>query len=535
MNPPTDIPSWLESLGLAALAPVFEENHITPDVLHQMTGEDFREMGITSLGHRKKLLAAVAALNAPVVRVETAAPAAPPEKPQPNPAAKPPRHERTIKLRPAAVTVSAAPVPAPAAQPAAQPAAMPPDDPPRIEARPARGGAGHKRKAFSGAFMIASILLHLTLGLGAGYWVVQKLETKRKLQFAGGPPTTSPSKRALEHKVSLQKKRNAGGSPAQARRIAVSGLASKITLPDMPAVPTTSTQFVAGRMAGMGGAGFGTGLGFGNGSGMGVGGMGGGGLGLTMFGARGGAGLTGTFYDLKRDRNGSPNGVRPGNRPHYTKVLKGFTSGNVWRMPSGVSCYTGKSNLVAKAFLFPAIPDEEAGKAFNEPATGPGMWIAHYTGTVKPPVSGRFRFVGWGDNLLAVRLGNKVVLDASDIGYLKSGDNRHDRGSVSFPNKGATPMLAGSWFDVTAGSSLKMDVILGDEGGIYCAGLLLEREGDRSSTGKHKIPELPLFLAAPLNLAERNLYDKHLSSKALSGPVFSAAPGDGGPLDAIRR
>jgi prenyltransferase beta subunit len=76
--------------------------------------------------------------------------------------------------------------------------------------------------------------------------------------------------------VTLQKKINAGGSPAQARRIAVTGLATQITLPDMPSVPTTSTQFVAGRMAGMGGAGMGTGLGFGNGSGMGVGGSGGG-------------------------------------------------------------------------------------------------------------------------------------------------------------------------------------------------------------------------------------------------------------------
>lgn len=530
MNPPTDIPSWLESIGLAALAPVFEENHITPEVLHQMTGEDFREMGITSLGHRKTLLAAVAALNAPGVRAAAATPAMPPEKPQPKPAGESARFEKTVKLRPAAVTASAAPVPAPAPQPVAVPS-----DPPRIEGRPSHGGGGHKRKAFSGAFMIASIVLHLTLGLGAGYWVVQKLETKRKLQFAGGPPTATPSKRALEHKVSLSKKRNAGGSPAQARRIAVAGLASKITLPDMPSVPTTSTQFVAGRMAGMGGAGFGTGLGFGSGSGMGVGGMGAGGLGLTMFGTRGGSGLTGTFYDLKRDKDGKPNGVRAGNRPLYTKVLKGFTSGTVWRMPPGVSCYTGKSNLVSKAFLFPAMPDEEAGKAFNEPATGPGMWIAHYTGTVNPPVSGKFRFVGWGDNLLAVRLGSKVVLDASDIGYLKSRDNRQGRGKVSFPKKGDTPLLAGSWFEITAGSSLKMDVILGDEGGIYCAGLLLEQEGDRSSTGKHNIPDLPLFLAAPLNLAEKHLYDKYLSSKALNAPVFSAAQGAGGPLDAIKR
>ena len=145
-----------------------------------------------------------------------------------------------------------------------------------LAAPSAAGESKPGRKAFSGRFMAISIGVHLVLALGAAFWVVQNIEAKRKLQFANGPPTTNPSKRALEHRVSLQQKKNAGGAPAQAQRIAVSGLASKITLPDMPSVPTTSTQFVAGRMAGMGGAGTGTGLGFGSGSGMGVGGTGGG-------------------------------------------------------------------------------------------------------------------------------------------------------------------------------------------------------------------------------------------------------------------
>lgn len=402
MNPSTDIHSWLESIGLGELAPVFEEHHITPDVLRDLTADDLREMGITSLGHRKRLLAGIAGFNAPDAPMASAPPSAPLVVPDPEPAPSPlppePRAvlqavpvapvQALVALRPAAPLVQEAPAPA------AQPVISAPEVP-LLEIPPAPAGPKYKRKAFSATFMTISICAHLILGLGAGYWVVQRIEAKRKLQFAAGPPTSNPSKRAMEHKVSLQKKKNAGGSPAQARRIAVTGLASKITLPDMPSVPTTSTQFVAGRMAGMGGAGFGSGLGFGNGSGMGVGGMGSGGLGLTMFGARGGAGLTGTFYDLKRDRNGRRNSLGQ-DREFYTKVLKGFTSGPFWRMPSSVNCYTGKSQLVAKAFIFPAIPDSEAGKAFNEPETGPGMWIAHYSGTVTPSVSGRYRLVGWG-------------------------------------------------------------------------------------------------------------------------------------------
>ena len=80
-----------------------------------------------------------------------------------------------------------------------------------------------------------------------------------------------------------------------------------------------------------------------------------------------------------------------------------------------------------------------------------------------------------------------------------------------------------------------MDILLGDEGGIYCAGLLLEKEGDRPSNGKHNIPDLPIFLAAPLSLSEKRLYDKYISSRALGGPVFSATSGAGNPLDVLKR
>ena len=536
MNPPTDIQSWLEGLGLGELAPVFEENHLTPDVLPHLTADDLREMGITSLGHRKRLLIALAGLNTPESAISPA-PQAPPE-PEPIPE---PIPESPLKPKPRVVEKSkpgpqlvplkaAAPVVAEVVAPAPEPVM------PELEPLPLPVPAGRKsrRKAFSGAFLLASVAVHLLLGVGAVYWVVQKIEAKRKLQFASGPPTANPSKRALEHKVSLQKKKNAGGSPAQARRIAVTGLASKITLPEMPAVPTTSTQLVAGRMAGMGGAGFGSGLGFGNGSGMGVGGAGAGGLGLTMFGARGGAGLTGTFYDLKRDRNGKPNGVHA-DRDLYTRILRNFTSGGKWQMPASVNCYTGKSRLIAKAFIFPAIPDDEAGKAFGEPNAGPGMWIAHYSGSVKSPVSGKYRFVGWGDNLLAVRLGSQSVLDASDANYLGSKSISQSQGSVSFPKKGGTPVFAGSWFTLSADSTVTLDVILGDEGGIFCAGLLLEKEGDKPRTGKHDIPDLPIFLAGQLGLQEKRLYDNYVSARALSGPVFNSTGGGGNPLDVLKR
>lgn len=59
--------AWLESLGLADYAPAFEANHIDERILPTLTKDDLLELGVTSLGHRKILLAAIGALQAPAV------------------------------------------------------------------------------------------------------------------------------------------------------------------------------------------------------------------------------------------------------------------------------------------------------------------------------------------------------------------------------------------------------------------------------------------------------------------------------------
>ncbi|MFQ5773158.1 MAG: adenylate/guanylate cyclase domain-containing protein [Kiloniellaceae bacterium] len=58
-----DVGAWLEGLGLGQYAQVFAENHIDGETLRALTAEDVKELGVTSLGHRKRLLAAVAALR----------------------------------------------------------------------------------------------------------------------------------------------------------------------------------------------------------------------------------------------------------------------------------------------------------------------------------------------------------------------------------------------------------------------------------------------------------------------------------------
>jgi class 3 adenylate cyclase/predicted ATPase len=59
-----DLGGWLRSLGLERYETTFRENDIDETVLLGLTAEDLKELGVASLGHRRKLLDAVAALRA---------------------------------------------------------------------------------------------------------------------------------------------------------------------------------------------------------------------------------------------------------------------------------------------------------------------------------------------------------------------------------------------------------------------------------------------------------------------------------------
>jgi class 3 adenylate cyclase len=58
-----DVSTWLRDLGLEDYAQAFQANHIDPEVLPRLTADDLTALGITSVGHRRRLLDAIAALD----------------------------------------------------------------------------------------------------------------------------------------------------------------------------------------------------------------------------------------------------------------------------------------------------------------------------------------------------------------------------------------------------------------------------------------------------------------------------------------
>ena len=58
-----DVADWLRALGLERYEAAFRENDVSAEVLRHLTADDLKELGVTSVGHRRQLLVAIAKLH----------------------------------------------------------------------------------------------------------------------------------------------------------------------------------------------------------------------------------------------------------------------------------------------------------------------------------------------------------------------------------------------------------------------------------------------------------------------------------------
>ncbi len=143
------------------------------------------------------------------------------------------------------------------------------------------------------------------------------------------------------------------------------------------------------------------------------------GLGCTVGG---GSTLEGTFYDLKKLKNGKKSELKggPENRNAVIEELSKFFAN--WDRAVIDKYYQGEHHLYASNWYLPIASADYGPIAFGvgDPKEKdktkwecePSAWLVVYRGEVIAPKSGYFRFVGTGDDFLAVRFNEKTVLDA---------------------------------------------------------------------------------------------------------------------------
>ncbi len=207
--------------------------------------------------------------------------------------------------------------------------------------------------------------------------------------------------------------------------------------------------------------------------------------------------LEGTFYDLKQTVSGAATGMSPAlcKKMLGEFVNKGWNAGLLSRF------YQAPTKLYASCFYLPICKAEEAPYAYGvEDRVQASMWVAVYRGKVKAPKSGRFRFVGLGDDALAVRFNGKTVFDYGwenlSSGQMTGGADKHavraalrdDRGKPRefFRYSGAGQdwnenldgLCSGDVFTVEAGKAYPVEVLVSEIPGGYFGFVLLIEDMD---------------------------------------------------------
>ncbi len=257
----------------------------------------------------------------------------------------------------------------------------------------------------------------------------------------------------------------------------------------------------------MDGDALGSGLGDGDGLGEGFGQGGGSGMGSSEKAENA---FVGRFWDMKKTPNGGPSKMKDvgANRAVLSTISQFYNGG--WNTGVFAPYCESKTRLYSSCFYLPNCMDQEASNAYDpkgKMGLKPSRWVALYRAQVQAPKSGRFRFVGAADSLMAVRFNGRNVLACgfhdvktavwnglhllSNPGALK-GKEVIAYESCEFWNEQYGGFVAGETFDVKAGEWYEMQVLISEIGGGNFGFCLLiddvdEEGGATSEDGK------PLF------------------------------------------
>ncbi|MDR1145971.1 MAG: hypothetical protein LBK71_07550 [Verrucomicrobiales bacterium] len=256
--------------------------------------------------------------------------------------------------------------------------------------------------------------------------------------------------------------------------------------------------------------------------------------------------LGATFYDLKQTADGKPSEMwghpelamgpematkeGPVANQLYGEVVRKFVDGG-WK-DSVLEKYfhvdknrRGQPMGTFRIFL-PHQGAEGAPEAFNldRKKVLPKRWVIVYRGSFVAPDTGWFRFVGFCDDVMVVRLGNKNVMEGS----LRWGncfitkDNKISE-PIGLAVANGFRLFAGSWFKLESGQPYPLSILIGEcPGGDFSAFLLIQKRDEKYADGgvlrqeretpdpanpkktkkvvlEHKYgPVLPIFELAPL-------------------------------------
>lgn len=373
-----------------------------------------------------------------------------------------------------------------------------------------------------------SLVVHLVLLAIGGLWVFRVITpVEKKVDFT----PRSGGGGASENQTKVQQKR-VQMTQANLSRVVALGATTSLTLPEPEeAHPMTSLGGLSsGALSqGLGGSGSGGGKGDGNGIGFG------GGLAPGMSDGKGSKNLfgmvnleknalVGTFYDLKQTSDRKPTEMQIGG---MVPALQKFLSSNL-KERAFEKYYKAPRQLYQTKFMIPTMDANAAPAAFEcDKEVEPSRWAVVYRGAVQAPKSGKFRFVGAADDVMAIRFNNKTVFDygytivgagletynnktqAELAGTQKNSEleknirkNTPMRVPLTFYryeglpefNNGIGGLVAGGEFEVQEGGTYPIEIMISEiPGGKFGVYLLIEEIGAKYEKAPGGAPILPIF------------------------------------------
>ena len=343
--------------------------------------------------------------------------------------------------------------------------------------------------------LVVSLIFHGFLVFLFGAWVISTITDTAKTDpttFASGSGGGAAGQRAKSFEHKLQPK-NAQNLAKTSARITSKSATSSLALPSLP--ETSANSLVSGLTNGGSSKGLGGGAGGGIGSGVGVG-VGNAKNFVSLFGSKlGSGGLLGEFWDIKLDKDGKPikhagpigdYGYSAAAMVEYLDAIESVIRMNGNTSRALQKYFKAETTLVSSTFVHPYMPASEAPKAFGvEKEVKPVHWLAVYSGKASAPFTDEFRFVGGCDNVIVVLVNGKLVFDGSRR-YTQSAppEKYYTKLKPSTPPiKGAptgdirtfnSPAIWGDWVRLRKGEKFDITIILGESGGVYANGLLVD-------------------------------------------------------------
>ncbi len=361
---------------------------------------------------------------------------------------------------------------------------------------------------------VLACVLFMLLGFGILYFTAVFIVGDTPVSFLAytppaedGPPTNNPTPKELTS-------REAPAASSVAPSVIVATSTAAVSLASVEIDMSDGLSLDSTLDIGLGDSDLGEGLGDG-GSGLGS-------------GQGGGSALEGTFYDLKqtgkgRNRKASKlaqkgeGGSLRINRNQYYEVLADFMNTG-WSPAKLGRYYESPNKLYASNFYLPVAKARYAPIAYQvgdakKPETQwvcqPAGWCVVYRGKVRAPKTGKFRFIGTGDDCIAVRFDRKVVMEG---GYrlissfdakagggpklqlstqggrdaffkdVKSGRDRDHKEYELIPTvegigiwkQELGGLMAGNTFSVKEGEVYPIEILVAEEGGAFGFVLFIE-------------------------------------------------------------